>query len=667
MRQRRGFSLAEVLVVCSIAVLLLTSALVAPRRQRTQAGSYGLAEGVSGFLTQAREKALRSKTPVGVGIPTAGASLLNAGGLYLFEGNTLPSIRSAWDFRKESPESTLFAGAWVSTGLSWPDQLDQMSNSGFRCSSWTPPIATDHYLVFTPGGGALSDLPLFGGGYHLVTCEGLDASTTSISGHSVAWLNSVHSPNTIVVTQAGQIRVERGLSPADPARISTRALSFASSAAPPTLSSNPNSDPTLVGAVKVGPRVYPGTLPPGVDAKVKQEGHLSLEVRATDAEDDALRCHWTADGGRFSHTSGSQMQWDPEQQNWVSRWDWFPPANSQGQLFHFQCQVEDGKGGAITTTLGATGVVQVVNQVRVAYVVNGYPAYIAVGAEDGSSPKLLNPDDTSYRPFYPRWSPDGSKLLFLAWDGYPGLELFVTDADGGHYQKLLRDNSATIGDIVGVTWTADGTRISFTTYSALRNTLEVYLVRPSDYDPLVNPSPPSPTLLVSIPWTGTLTPPQLDAYGGGSRQVEPSWVPSADRRLMMCLPTDFSGTWKWGLAEILPDSTPQVRRLNIEADGLGMNLQGSKLCFGQGTSALGGFLKTADYSVPGPGVTGVVSNLNTVMQMGPGHTPNVPCFSPNNQWIYYDSWGWLYRIRPDGTGENYFVLNGIEHQANVTQ
>ena len=75
---------------------------------------------------------------------------------------------------------------------------------------------------------------------------------------------------------------------------------------------------------------------------------------------------------------------------------------------------------------------------------------------DGSDPRQLTfgPGDKTQ----PRWSPDGSRLLYVAADPGHGLDVWVINADGSGATNLTQS----LGDDTDPAWSPQGDRIAFT-------------------------------------------------------------------------------------------------------------------------------------------------------------------------------------------------------------
>jgi serine/threonine protein kinase/Tol biopolymer transport system component len=75
---------------------------------------------------------------------------------------------------------------------------------------------------------------------------------------------------------------------------------------------------------------------------------------------------------------------------------------------------------------------------------------------DGSKPVQLS--DPPMYPFLPRWSPDGSQILFMAEAPGGQSEAYIVSSSGGSPRLLLPEDK---GEQVAATWSPDGRRIAF--------------------------------------------------------------------------------------------------------------------------------------------------------------------------------------------------------------
>jgi Tol biopolymer transport system component len=83
---------------------------------------------------------------------------------------------------------------------------------------------------------------------------------------------------------------------------------------------------------------------------------------------------------------------------------------------------------------------------------------------DGSHPvQLTNP---SLYPLNPRWSPDGSQILFCSSRGSEHVRAYVVSSQGGTTQAILPEDSGGQSD---PSWSADGHKIVFSTLNYVGN------------------------------------------------------------------------------------------------------------------------------------------------------------------------------------------------------
>ena len=83
---------------------------------------------------------------------------------------------------------------------------------------------------------------------------------------------------------------------------------------------------------------------------------------------------------------------------------------------------------------------------------------------DGSHPVQLT--DPSLYPLNPRWSPDGSQILFCSSRGSEHVRAYVVSSQGGTPQAILPEDSEGQSD---PSWSADGHKIVFSTLEAIGN------------------------------------------------------------------------------------------------------------------------------------------------------------------------------------------------------
>jgi Tol biopolymer transport system component len=86
--------------------------------------------------------------------------------------------------------------------------------------------------------------------------------------------------------------------------------------------------------------------------------------------------------------------------------------------------------------------------------------HVYVMSSDGSNVQMLAPSLGDN--FNPDWSPDGTKLLFVSnRSGRNWWTMYVMQADGSGEQQLAADNACT-SNVGGARWSPNGSRISYT-------------------------------------------------------------------------------------------------------------------------------------------------------------------------------------------------------------
>lgn len=90
---------------------------------------------------------------------------------------------------------------------------------------------------------------------------------------------------------------------------------------------------------------------------------------------------------------------------------------------------------------------------------------------DGSDQRRLL--EAALSPEHPRWSPEGRRIAFDAYDPSVGMfRPYVMDADGSNVHAL----SSTAGAASAVGWSADGTQLLFVSARAPRFSLAMYVI-----------------------------------------------------------------------------------------------------------------------------------------------------------------------------------------------
>ncbi|MEW6282591.1 MAG: prepilin-type N-terminal cleavage/methylation domain-containing protein [Candidatus Eremiobacterota bacterium] len=467
----RGFSLVEMLLVVLLVSLMLGLTWVNLRPAKAKAASQAAAETLAGFLRGARHQAQARGVPVGVGLPTAGATQPHCTAFYLVEGAWKPRVTRVVDLRGECPGALVFCGHWsLDGGLT--HQLGPVAAGSaaerFDLTSWDPPAASDSLFVFTPTGSVVSNRPHFDGAYHIVVSAGLSYATGSVAGVPDFELTGVSAPWTVTLTGSGDVSLTAGVARGSSVARLSGPGEGGGAPRPDFPAPGPNSDPSL--SVSALPQPVPNTAPPGVDMTLRVDSFMTLKAIATDADGDPLTCRWTATGGTFSHTQPAPMEWDPDAGHRVSHWVWIPPpTDPPNTRYRLTCQVEDGRGGVATARVGVVGQLESLPTQRV--------AVSATTPAGNEALYLVNPDGTEPSPpltpatlnvHMVRWSPDAEFMLYCV---YPAIgDIYRVDRDRPGESVLLTTVPQTEG-LSYLDFSPDGTRVYALTLDSTRSYL----------------------------------------------------------------------------------------------------------------------------------------------------------------------------------------------------
>lgn len=479
--KRQGFSLIEILAVLGLLVMVLALTVVQVRGGGTggSAGARGMAQTLAGELKAARQKAIETRSPVAVVLPSAGGTRPHSQSLYLLEGLPHPRLVRVNNLGGEFPGAYLAVGLWSGTSATL-DSPRVSPPGSLLLSGWLDPPRADYVLAFDQEGNLLTnDLPWFAGRCHIVACSGLEFSNTGAppglprAGGSVPGyfqFTRVYQPFTVSVDPTGTVFLDPGLPGAD----STVSLPGGGAqpavppAAPPPLVSTPNTDP-VIEEIQVLP-VNNAGLASSFTTSVAATGYVTLIVRASDADGDRLSCSWTCSRGSKSNKDsavshlpgGGQLTWDPRENVWKAVWIWNPPPDADdADEFTLSCTVIDDRGGSATAS-GSSGLtLNVRNAGKVAFSGPDLSAGSTLGEifvcnPDGTGARRLTNNTVDDR--QPCLSPDGTKIVFsslLNGGGY--YHVFRMNVDGSGLEQLTTGAANHTCPV----FSPDGTEIAF--------------------------------------------------------------------------------------------------------------------------------------------------------------------------------------------------------------
>jgi hypothetical protein len=98
----------------------------------------------------------------------------------------------------------------------------------------------------------------------------------------------------VSVTPLGNITVSENVTGIDPALLMNTPAPAIDPAVLPSVWAGANSAPSVAaGDFEIFPVPNAATLPVGIDALVRRDGHINFSVRATDGEGDVPYCRWS--------------------------------------------------------------------------------------------------------------------------------------------------------------------------------------------------------------------------------------------------------------------------------------------------------------------------------------------------------------------------------------
>lgn len=379
MRNRRGFSLFELMVVLGLGALLCFMAGLKLHGAAGRAGAHALAQLVAEDLRAARQEAIARRRPVALCFPSNSGALGHATACYVLEGEAAPRVTRVRSYAREFPQAQIFLGTWpTTTAASRNLPLPGSKWTAFKPDKWLPgPMKQDYCFIFMPDGSVrTNDLPAFDGAYHLAVTAGAQYAAGGDPGGAVTMspapnyfrLAKAGDSFTLTLSGSGAVSMSNGLVGQDGSVSTEGTLLSAAGAPPPELPPAASSAPELLGEPRIYPPQNPHLLPPDMEAVVTKDQFLSLEVIARSPTGDQLFCKWEVQAdpgnsqpgeGTYSMQNfggGGRMEWDanydagPGQPKgaWRAMWQWHPPPTAVPlDKYQLSCQVKNYDGGTV--------------------------------------------------------------------------------------------------------------------------------------------------------------------------------------------------------------------------------------------------------------------------------------------------------------------------------
>lgn len=338
----RGLTLIEVMVSVAVVGIILYLALSGLNLSPTTGQSQGLAMELRGIFSRARAKAVASGQPVGIIFPTTNGDTPIVQECAIFSGSDRAQLERYQVFRGNYPGVGIFVGEWaVPAGQQFLAAAPPPGGETSRLSvaSWMPPSLVQHdSLVFLPSGEVLSNgQRLLEGEFPIVVGRQLSASAGN-----PATLTAANDAHTVLLSSDSTVRVRPGVVGGLVPSGGNNQDSWTLANLAPTASTNAN-DPVLESV-----EVSPAPIDPvfaaasGAETVIEAGGMVTLKVTATDVDGGPLYCVWTATDGDFSHQTETPMLFSPEENSWVSTWQWRAPEGvPEDSLFTLDVAVRD--------------------------------------------------------------------------------------------------------------------------------------------------------------------------------------------------------------------------------------------------------------------------------------------------------------------------------------
>lgn len=249
---------------------------------------------------------------------------------------------------------------------------------------------------------------------------------------------------------------------------------------------------------------------------------------------------------------------------------------------------------------------------------------------DGTSQTQLTAN-TAYDTFWPKLSPDRTKLLFVRTPAgthdtdYTGASIWTMNVDGTGLTQILAPNAYGWGLIGHPEWSPNGTKIVLV--GGPSNNTQIYIVNADGSNPV------------------------LVTGNRGGTNIDPSWHPSGTKLLFVGCPNSFCLIWGYEVYSINTDGTGLTRLTNDSVPDYDPYYSPNS----SGSSGTIAWLRSISFTqwsifkmnVNGSGKTAVIND---------GNVNSKPEWASDSSMIYFhravggaQSFN-LWRITPSGTG-----------------
>jgi prepilin-type N-terminal cleavage/methylation domain-containing protein len=456
----RAFTLLEILVAASLLGIVL--ATVGPTFRKSSISTKGAALTLAAALSEARQQAITRQIPVALVIPSDNGSQGQADSYYIASGEQPRVTHVKW-FGGEQPDLRFMVGHWpldtsklqdstLTTTVTPPPETT--FESDLNVSLWNLAEPKDFAFIFTPRGKLLTNgLPHFDGAYHILVSQGGSSTAAAAPGASGLPVETsptlfsptrVGSPYTVTISPSGSVNITPGVVGAlDGASYITEQAQSATAAPVRPTQAPPATAAPVVTSVEILPKPTDLNLPPGVDAMVAPDRHLTITVRASSPERVPLFCQWTnVGGGGLSSPEPVGMTYLPDSKEWESVWQWLPPTDAEpGDQITIQGKVSDKYGNQTPVALSSTTVDPVVQvgdpSVRVLFqlAAPSTPSLHRMNIDGTGLTKLTEGPTAHYQA---SWSPDGNRVAFVISSGNGRHEIWSVNADGTGLSNLTK-------------------------------------------------------------------------------------------------------------------------------------------------------------------------------------------------------------------------------------